>query len=411
MSGFADETGGAGGAGGGGVPLIAPGLLAGQLQRQQGARPAQPHTQQQPKHRAQHGQDSGAAASAAAAPPGQTAFLGTPAETRAEARRVIAEFLKAHTVYELLHRSGKVVVFGVDIPVKLAFYALTEHGIPVAPIWDQEQNSFVGVFTLTDFVEIIRYFYRHGSFTESLTAYSIHAWRAVQHERNMNKALQNPREAPRKGMISIGPEDSLYLACEKLRNHRIHYLPVLDPSENKVLATVAHLAVLQYLVRTFQEPRRLFDQSIFELGVGVYSNVVTVSQHTKLIEVLNLLSQHGISSVPVVDPSTSRVVDIYSRNMVVMLGKDSTADSLLRTVGETVRAARASREFAGSLGGFHTCTRKSSLHNVIMTFSSAKVRVTFSLFWVGWGSLVDGWLFGGRTFRDIYVTAFSHFSF
>ena len=26
-------------------------------------------------------------------------------------------------------RSGKVIVFGVDIPVKLAFYALTEHGI------------------------------------------------------------------------------------------------------------------------------------------------------------------------------------------------------------------------------------------------------------------------------------------
>lgn len=343
-----------------GQPLIAPGLLAGQLQQQNMVQ-----AQQQGVQAGSNGVEAK-----------ETAVLGTAAEIRAEARRVIGNFLKSHTVYEVLHRSGKVVVFGVDIPVKLAFYALTEHGIPVAPIWDQERNSFVGVFTLTDFVEIIRYFYRHGSFTESLTAYSIHAWRSVQRERNIKNVLDNPREAPRTGMISIGPEDSLYAACEKLRDHRIHYLPVLDSSENRVLATVAHLAVLQYLVRTFQEPRRLFDQSIFELGIGVFQNVVSVPEHTKLIDVLNLLSQHGISSVPVVEQKTSRVLDIYSRNMVVMLGKDSTSDSLLRTVGETVQAARASKEFAGSLGGFHTCQKTSSLHDVIMTFSSAKVSTT-----------------------------------
>ena len=294
--------------------------------------------------------------------------LTNATEVKEEAKRVIANFLKSHTVYQLLPRSGKVVVFGVDIPVKLAFYALTEHGIPVAPIWDEETNSFVGVFTLTDFVEIIRYFYRHGSFTESLTAYSIHAWRSVQAELRKGTNSTSPE-----GMISIGPEDTLFTACCKLRDHRIHYLPILDSAENRVLATVAHLPILKYLVREFKEPRRLFDQSIFDLGIGVYDRVITVPLQTELIEVLNLLSQHNISSVPVIDPSNGTVVDIYSRNMVVMLGKDSTADSLLRTVGETVSAARESREFAGSLSGFYTCSRTSSLHDVIMTFTSAKV--------------------------------------
>ena len=291
-------------------------------------------------------------------------------------------------MYQLLPRSGKVVVFGVDIPVKLAFYALTEHGIPVAPIWDEETNTFVGVFTLTDFVEIIRYFYRHGSFTESLTAYSIHAWRSVQKELRKQTAKTGASAkatsgkggdgsdvsfTKEDGMVSIGPEDTLFTACCKLRDHRVHYLPILDSGENRVLATVAHLAIIQYLVREFKEPRRLFDQSIYELGIGVFDNVVTVPQQTELIEVLNLLSQHNISSVPVIDPTNGVVLDIYSRNMVVMLGKDSTADSLLRTVGETVAVARESREFSGTLSGLHTCTRTSSLHSVIMTFTSAKV--------------------------------------
>jgi CBS domain-containing protein len=196
--------------------------------------------------------------------------LTNAAEVREEAKRVIADFLKSHTVYQLLPRSGKVVVFGVDIPVKLAFYALTEHGIPVAPIWDEETNSFVGVFTLTDFVEIIRYFYRHGSFTESLTAYSIHAWRSVQKELKKGKNVNSgPSMKQLEGMVSIGPEDTLFTACCKLRDYKIHYLPVLDSAENRVLATIAHLPILKYLVREFKEPRRLFDQSIYDLGIGV----------------------------------------------------------------------------------------------------------------------------------------------
>ena len=158
-------------------------------------------------------------------------------------------------------RSGKVIVFGVDIPVKLAFYALTEHGIEAAPIWDQEKNAFVGVFTLTDFVEIIRYFHRHSSLTNALTQYSVHAWRTVQMEQSGGLRHSS--------MISIGPEDSLYEACAKLRRHRIHYLPVLNDSEMQILSIISHLRVLSYLVREFAEPRRLFDQSIYDLQVGV----------------------------------------------------------------------------------------------------------------------------------------------
>jgi len=217
--------------------------------------------------------------------------LTTPTEVKQEAKRVIANFLKTHTVYQLLPRSGKVVVFGVDIPVKLAFYALTEHGIPVAPIWDEETNSFVGVFTLTDFVEIIRYFYRHGSFTESLTAYSIHAWRSVQAElkKGMSESSSNSEEP---GMISIGPEDTLFTACCKLRDHRVHYLPILDSAENRVLATVAHLPILKYLVREFKEPRRLFDQSIFDLGIGV--SATNIMYHRIISLVVLLLVSTGI---------------------------------------------------------------------------------------------------------------------
>jgi peptide chain release factor subunit 3/5'-AMP-activated protein kinase regulatory gamma subunit len=45
----------------------------------------------------------------------------------------------------------------------------------------------------------------------------------------------------------------------------------------------------EYLVNTFREERRLFEQSIYELGIGVFGNVVTMTQTSRLIDVLELM--------------------------------------------------------------------------------------------------------------------------
>lgn len=49
-------------------------------------------------------------------------------ETAQLGRSVIQFFLQSTTAYDLLSESNKVIVFDVAIPVKVAFYALVEHG-------------------------------------------------------------------------------------------------------------------------------------------------------------------------------------------------------------------------------------------------------------------------------------------
>ena len=48
----------------------------------------------------------------------------------------INEFLDTHKAFEVIRTSGKVVVFDVRISVQLAFYALVEHDMQAAPLWD-----------------------------------------------------------------------------------------------------------------------------------------------------------------------------------------------------------------------------------------------------------------------------------
>ena len=52
-----------------------------------------------------------------------------------------------------------------------------------------------------------------------------------------------------------------------------------------MLALISHVEILEFLVTTFREQRRLFDDPISELNVGIFDNVVTVQQHARLSEV------------------------------------------------------------------------------------------------------------------------------
>ncbi|CAN0510506.1 unnamed protein product, partial [Ectocarpus sp. 12 AP-2014] len=52
----------------------------------------------------------------------------------------------------------KVVVFDSSIPVQLAFYALVEHDMQAAPLWDSRERRFVGLMTVTDFIDILRHY-------------------------------------------------------------------------------------------------------------------------------------------------------------------------------------------------------------------------------------------------------------
>ena len=57
---------------------------------------------------------------------------------------------------------------------------------------------------------------------------------------------------------------------------------------------VAYFVHAQFLVTTFREQRRLFDDPISELRIGIFSDsVVTVHEHACLSEVLDLLELHG----------------------------------------------------------------------------------------------------------------------
>ncbi|KAM5188514.1 5'-AMP-activated protein kinase subunit gamma-2 isoform 5-T5 [Callospermophilus lateralis] len=73
---------------------------------------------------------------------------------------VYMRFMRSHKCYDIVPTSSKLVVFDTTLQVKKAFFALVANGVRAAPLWESKKQSFVGMLTITDFINILHRYYK-----------------------------------------------------------------------------------------------------------------------------------------------------------------------------------------------------------------------------------------------------------
>lgn len=125
---------------------------------------------------------------------------------------VFAKFMEAHTCYDLIPTSSKLVVFDTQLSVKKAFFALVYNGVRAAPLWDSIRQTFVGMLTVTDFISILHKYFKTGAVAmEELEEHRIQTWRDVL------------KESTRQ-LVWISPEASLCDAIRALIQNRVRII-------------------------------------------------------------------------------------------------------------------------------------------------------------------------------------------
>jgi CBS domain-containing protein len=281
-----------------------------------------------------------------------------------------------------------VVVFETNIPIQLAFYALLEHESAAAPLWDSTRREFVGLMTITDFVDILRHYHdehgRTGAAIEVLASRSIaqvlndadagahfkHATEALGGSDMFRPPITQSQASNYGGLVAVDANGSLYDACDMMRVNKRRFLPIVAPRDCGVLAIVTHVEILEYFVATFREERRLFDQPIGELGIGTFEDVVSVGGTTPLREVLEILCKRDLSSVPVVDKA-GRITALYGRADITFLAIATDADSVVVNLGSSVADVLRQRRSEEPL---YTCSQHATLQFVFELFADIKFR-------------------------------------
>ncbi|PAA81837.1 hypothetical protein BOX15_Mlig021159g1 [Macrostomum lignano] len=277
--------------------------------------------------------------------------------TVSEPSRVFEIFSQKHRCYDLIPTSSKLLVFDHNLNVKKAFFALVYNGLRAAPVWDSDQQRFVGMLTITDFINILHNFYRSALVPmEELESHRISTWRAQLQDRL-------------RPFLWISPEASLLDAVRLLLHARVHRLPVVEPRTGNALFILTHKRILKYIYLYMHQlpmPPWL-DASLRQLRIGTYEGIRTITESTPLVKVLSLFVQHRISALPVVGPD-GRLSDIYSKFDVINLAATKTYNNLDVSVKDALQYRRDRFE------GVTSCQPDDSLRSVLEKLVTAEVH-------------------------------------
>ena len=222
--------------------------------------------------------------------------------------QIYVKFFKFYRCYDLIPVSAKLVVFDTQLVVKKAFFALLSNGVRAAPLWESTKQEFVGMLTITDFINILRTYYKSPLVKmEELEEHKLENWR------NVLKEEVQP-------LVSIGPDDSLFNAIKMLIHNKVHRLPVIDPETGNVLYILTHKRILKYLFLYYYNRLPMpsyLNKQLKELMIGTYDKIAVTTTDTPLILVLHQFIERRVSALPVVD-KRSKVVDVYAKFDVIV---------------------------------------------------------------------------------------------
>lgn len=167
---------------------------------------------------------------------------------------------------------------------------------------------------------------------------------------------------------------TLRQACQQLHENAEDFLPVVFVEDMRVLACITYTNILEHLVLNFREQRRLFDDSITELGIGTYGNALVVVQpHQSLADALALMHQHSLSALPVVDPSTNKILGVYSRSDITFLTKATDAEDAVRNLDLPLSDILSQvRHDVTTPDALRTCSPSHTLQAIFETFAQVR---------------------------------------
>ncbi|XP_052648973.1 5'-AMP-activated protein kinase subunit gamma-3 isoform X2 [Harpia harpyja] len=286
--------------------------------------------------------------------------LGLSPETEFQSpdAEVYMHFMRSHCCYDAIPTSCKLVIFDTSLEIKKAFVALVANGVRAAPLWDSKTQSFVGMLTITDFINILHRYYRSPLVQiYEVEEHKIETWREVYLQGSF------------KPLVYISPSNSLFDAVYSLIKHKIHRLPVIEPISGNVLHILTHKRILKFLHifgSTIPKPRFL-KKTVQELCVGTFRDVAVVPESAPIYTALEIFVDRRVSALPVVNDA-GQVVGLYSRFDVIHLAAQKTYNNLDISVREALRQRTVCLE------GVLTCYPHETMEDIIDRIAKEQVH-------------------------------------
>ncbi|TQB75353.1 AMP-activated serine/threonine-protein kinase regulatory subunit [Monascus purpureus] len=272
----------------------------------------------------------------------------------------IRNFLKVRNSYDVLPLSFRLIIFDTSLSVKESLNILIQNGIVSAPLWDSKSSTFAGLLTTSDYINVIQYYFQNPAALDKIDQFRLDNLREVE------KALGvAPPET-----ISIDPERPLYEACRYMLESRARRIPLVSndsqTDRSLVVSVVTQYRILKFVAVNVSETQKL-RKPLREIQLGTYDDIATASMDTPVIDVIHILVNRSISSIPILN-SEGVVYNVFEAVDVITLIKGGVYDDLSLTVGEALK--KRSPDFPG----IYTCSLDDGLDTIFDTIRKSRVH-------------------------------------
>ncbi|KXL46910.1 hypothetical protein M433DRAFT_153217, partial [Acidomyces richmondensis BFW] len=246
-----------------------------------------------------------------------------------EGLRAIRAFLKVRTSYDVLPLSYRLIIFDTSLLVKKSLNILTQSGIVSAPLWDSKTSTFAGLLTTSDYLNVVQYYWQYPDALAQVDQFRLNSLREI--ERAIGVA---PIET-----VSINPHRPLYEACRRMLESRARRIPLVDfddeTQREMVVSVVTQYRILKFVSVNVKETQML-RKPLRELRIGTYDDLLTATMDTPVMDVIHMLVQRSISSVPILDAKDGTLLNVFEAVDVIALIKGGDYDNLNLTVGKAL---------------------------------------------------------------------------
>ncbi|EKM61000.1 uncharacterized protein PHACADRAFT_247286 [Phanerochaete carnosa HHB-10118-sp] len=302
-------------------------------------------------------------------------------ESHDAALHAIRSYLRGHTTYDSFPVSFRMIVLDARLEVRKALQCLLSNGVVSAPLWNSEQSRFAGMFTVSDIIHLIQYYYKSSTYEGA--AADVETLR-LESLRDIEKELGV--EPP--PLLREHPSATLYDASKRLIQTHARRLPLLDNDSETghevVISVLTQYRLLKFVSINCAREITLLHMPLRKLGIGTYvANwrptvesspdgnpfypISTASMTTPVFDVVHMFSERGISAVPIVDEN-GIVVNLYETVDVITLVRLGAYQALDLTISEALN--QRSPDFPGVV----ICTASDSLATLMQLIKKRRVH-------------------------------------
>lgn len=153
----------------------------------------------------------------------------------------------------------------------------------------------------------------------------------------------------------------------KTRARRIPLVDIDDETQREmVVSVITQYRILKFIAVNVNDTCYL-RKTVREIGLGTYGKLQYGNMDTQVIDLIHMMVEHNISSVPIVDEQ-HRVINVFEVVDVIPLIKNGAYDELNTTVGEALQ--RRPDDFAG----IYVCTEHDRLEAIFDTIRKSRVH-------------------------------------